>query len=272
MKNTGSKRIWVVAFIVPVVLILIGAGVFFYLSQDEALPKFEITTGVLKEENREHFYDIDVEYPEIKGDSEAVVKINKQVKNFVDKRVADFKSSTLEIEQQPFPDAKSSLVIRFEYGTRVKRGVHPTIYFRFEESPYIAGAAHPNGAVISSNFNLKTGDYLKLSDFFAYQSDFLSTISKLASDDLLKQFDTFKNSQDGLVDWIKAGTAPTADNYNDGSFYVKPEGFTLIFNPYQVAPYVFGEREVTIPWEQLRSYLAGEWAASVVFSKDDNQL
>ena len=270
MKGANSHKLWITIVIAFVVVIFIGAGVYFYLNRGDALPKFDVLTKNVKEENKDQFYDIDVEYPELKGESEGFTKINTNVKSFIDKRIADFKSGATEVKQPPFPDAKSTLTMRFEYGTRERRGVDPTIYFRFEESPYVAGAAHPNGTVIASNYNLKTGEYLKLSDFFAYQSDFLGTISKLANPDLLKQFDTFKNSQDGLVDWVKTGTAPTVENFNDNSFYVKSEGLVLIFNPYQVAPYVFGEREVIVPWEELRSYLANQWAAAVVFSKSNN--
>ena len=85
----------------------------------------------------------------------------------------------------------------------------------------------------------------------------MDKIVALVRADLTKQFEPFAGKTIGLDDWIVSGTQPKADNYD--VFLLRKEGLTLVFNPYRVAPYVFGERRVTVPWTELYEYLTPEW-------------
>ena len=44
-----------------------------------------------------------------------------------------------------------------------------------------------------------------------------------------------------------------------GLIMLKPDGFHLIFQNYQVAPYVVGEPEITIPYDALKDYLSPKY-------------
>lgn len=54
-------------------------------------------------------------------------------------------------------------------------------------------------------------------------------------------------------DWLTSGTEPKAENYQ--LLYPGPEGLTVIFPPYAVAPYAAGPQEVLIPYSHLADVL-----------------
>ena len=54
-------------------------------------------------------------------------------------------------------------------------------------------------------------------------------------------------------DWLRQGTAPTADNYR--KLLPLADGLHVVFEQYQVGPYVIGSHEVTVPYAQLSGLL-----------------
>ena len=55
----------------------------------------------------------------------------------------------------------------------------------------------------------------------------------------------------------ESGSARDLDNYQD--FLFVPEGLQIIYDPYQVAPYVYGAVYITIPWNELGAILKSEY-------------
>jgi hypothetical protein len=58
----------------------------------------------------------------------------------------------------------------------------------------------------------------------------------------------------GADSFEELGAEPKLENY--GVFYIHKDKIEWVFGQYQVAPYVFGEIKITIPMNELRSYLA----------------
>ena len=52
---------------------------------------------------------------------------------------------------------------------------------------------------------------------------------------------------------INSGTAPQADNFR--VFFPSEAGFKILFNEYQVAPYVAGPQEIVIPYSALKGVI-----------------
>jgi hypothetical protein len=59
--------------------------------------------------------------------------------------------------------------------------------------------------------------------------------------------------EDGLP--LSQGIFYTDDPAVSGNFFITDEGLGLCWEPYEIAPYVFGSIEITIPWETIRPLL-----------------
>ena len=269
LMKAKSTMWWGVGTLIVALVALVGylvAVVFFGPSRPT------LTPVVVKEESREGRYTLDVHYPELDGLRDVVVEeqVNAAIKVRVDARVAEFVAGAKEIEKPLFPGAVSTLQIEYgveqlpeQFGAAKSEGA-PTqavLSLVFHELPYYAGAAHPSGGTTSMNIDLRTGRAIELSELFRTESKPFELLAGIARGDLQKQFEPFASKSIGLDDWIAEGTAPKAENYE--VFALRKEGLLLVFNPYQVAPYVFGERQVLVPWTTLRASLTPAWQGAL---------
>lgn len=246
-------------------ILLIALGVYAYLLW-MGVSKPVLHEQAEQEEHAEEFYTLGVKYPELRGLRDAVVEasINAAIKKSIDDEVTEFVAGAKEIKKPPFPGAKSEFQIEYAVAQLTpsfrtgKEEMSPAILsLSLHSLPYYAGAAHPNGSVRSMNFDLRTGGQFALADLFTSGSDYFTPLVAYVRADLKKQFEPFSSKTIGLDDWIMTGTEPTAENY--AVFLLRKDGLAFVFNPYQVAPYVFGERTVVVPWATLRAILAPAW-------------
>lgn len=107
-----------------------------------------------------------------------------------------------------------------------------------------AGGAHPAHNIVSYNYDVKNNEELAVTDFSSLQD-----LSNQARDILTKKFLNDANEtvlDDNLKQMLYDGTdVSRLENFN--TFTFTPTDLTIYFGEYQVAPYVFGEQEVTIP-------------------------
>lgn len=87
------------------------------------------------------------------------------------------------------------------------------------------------------SFN-KEGQLLTISNVFTNAVQGLPAFATLVQKELLK-----KEGTD--ADWVSDGAAPREENYS--SFVITDDAITILFDPYQVAPYAFGAIDITIP-------------------------
>ena len=76
--------------------------------------------------------------------------------------------------------------------------------------------------------------------------DLLSFLSNKSREELLKNKDLQNQS---IKEMLLEGTTPTNDNFKNFAF--TPNGFTVYFNRYQVAPYSYGSFYIIIPYSEL---------------------
>ncbi len=125
----------------------------------------------------------------------------------------------------------------------------PFINVAFENYTY-TGGAHGITSVKTFTFDSHTGDELSLKSLFS--GNYLLALSELSLAEIKKvdpELTTFTFAEDG--------TLPDPQNFS--AFMLKPDGFHLIFQNYQVAPYVAGEPEIVISYESLKDYLAPKY-------------
>ncbi len=135
------------------------------------------------------------------------------------------------------------------------------------------GGAHP--APIVASFNLHSADarLLSIVDLFTDADTALKTLSDESRRQLQGRYEARLHEQTSdakllaeqlknMHDMVEQGTAPTATNFAvflvDG-LDTKAIGLTLIFPPYQVAPYVDGTQQIEVPAKVFYDLLKPEY-------------
>lgn len=131
---------------------------------------------------------------------------------------------------------------------------HQAVSIFFSFSIYNRGAAHPANTVQVLNFI--DGKPVSMGDLFKEGAPYLKTIAAYCHDILKK-----KHLSDEK--WLNDGTQAIAKNYKN--WYFTPFGLSIVFDTYQVAPYVSGPQTVQVPKAQFKTWLRPA-AASKIWS------
>lgn len=107
------------------------------------------------------------------------------------------------------------------------------------------GGAHPNSTTFYANFNLITGKKINLDDLFI--KNYFHELNNIAEVEF-RRFNRL-NEDDDLDEagfWFDNNRFKLNDNYA-----LTAEGIIFYYNNYEIAPYVFGPSELTIPYEKI---------------------
>lgn len=243
---------------VLILIIVIIVGIFVWNKLELKIPQINnsqkpsvINTKTIKEENIAKKYVIDSEYPEIAGliDVSTQTLVNKKIKNQIDQIIAEFiLNLPIENRLSNLPkDLKNSLFIRYN----VAQANDKIISIEFDISDMKAGMAHPNNYSKVFNFDPVNNKEIIISDVFKTNSDYLNILSKYCREylyiNLEPQWFDIKNM-------IDEGTAPSENNFKN--FTINKDSLTIIFDPYQVAPYAAGTQKIKIPFSELQGILS----------------
>ena len=108
------------------------------------------------------------------------------------------------------------------------------------------GGAHPNTIIDTISYDKKENKVITISELVKDNPDLLSFLSNKSREELLKNKDLQNQS---IKEMLLEGTTPTNDNFKNFAF--TPNGFTVYFNRYQVAPYSDGSFYIIIPYYVL---------------------
>jgi Protein of unknown function (DUF3298) len=210
-------------------------GLCFSLGTAWALPK----TVVIKETSAN--FDQEIKYPQDFA-AKNIDKIVRERINAVQNALLVQGNLSAEVP------GKSSLNI--DYKTEFQ--ARDALSLVFFVATYTPGAAHPNNSVITLNF--LSGQQVSLEQLFQANSDYLTQIAKFSLAAIAKK--RIVNQ-----DWLTRGTKPTEENYKN--WFFSKNGLTIVFDTYQVAPYVYGPQMVEIPKARLAKLLRPEVINSV---------
>jgi len=223
-----------------------------------------VTYKILTDSNASMDYKVSVTYSQIDFGPEALMGVQgiaSDINNVIDTMVSgNVKRFVIEVSQMPEKTVNgngSSLDISSD--ANIVNGMLFTGQLTVFSN--IAGMAHPMTTIQSFNFNLADGNYIELSDLFKSSSDYL----KYISDECINQL-TAKAEKEGYTninDMITSGASPNANNFS--VWNIKDDNLVLTFNPYQVAPYVFGSQSVSIPLSNMTSMLEPKGPLSFMF-------
>jgi Protein of unknown function (DUF3298). len=155
-----------------------------------------------------------------------------------------------------FDMEEDSLTVEISYETHYPS--EKVVSLEFEIFRYPLHAAHPMTFIITRHYNLESGESLELDNLFADPDKALSIIAGQAKEKTreymnLRMGSDYDDSDASLLEdgWFTEGSAPTRDNYSD--LILLPDSIKVVFQQYQVLPYVFGLVEYTVPISDLEA-------------------
>lgn len=192
---------------------------------------------------------IEAVYPVLPGTGPAVDAANREIRALVDGVIGTFRGQAGEYGAGPGTEGQGwegpdwSLTLDYDSPHRTDR------YLAIPFSGYeYTGGAHGMPLILPLVIDLATGRPVPPEGLFAPGSQWLERLSErclaaLQGRDLLSADDQ----------WLREGTAPRVENYS--LLLPGPDGLTVTFAPYSVAPYAAGIQEVLIPYGDLAGLL-----------------
>lgn len=217
----------------------------------EKVPLERVTFKIKKYKEETSTNRVELSYPEIydlsvkKSNDEINAFIKQEVFSLKDNFFADLSNEIFLEEKNEFSTDEPNVYVAFNY-----------VNISLTAMEYASGAAHPVNNARTYVFNSNDAHRVALAEIFANKSTYLKTLSKLADIQVSKVLDSQAVDYD-----YKTGLLPQEKNYSQ--FLFTQEGLELIFNPYQVAPYVMGIIKINIPWSELTAYLTPEFAKNL---------
>ncbi len=119
--------------------------------------------------------------------------------------------------------------------------------YEFEHYAYMGGAHGVNNRLFY-NYDVNSGERLYENDIF--RDGYEDSLTSLLQNTLIEQSEEFS----GKEDFLDAGFEFDSIRPN-GNFALTEDAVIYVFNPYEIAPYVFGETEIVLDKSLLRSIL-----------------
>jgi hypothetical protein len=178
-------------------------------------------------------YAITAVYPVTASDT-----VNAHFKDFVYTTIAQFKDDISWINDPTVEFTQTDMILDIGFTQRKQDRADNYI---FSIATY-TGGAHGLEAAKTFSFN-EQGKLINVSDLFTDQTKGLVLVSNYTQKELVqKGFDQ---------KWVSEGAGALSENYQN--FVITDEGLTVLFDPYQVAPYAAGPQRVDIPYATFKS-------------------
>lgn len=182
----------------------------------------------------EHFYEEQskLKYPQVKklASKKAEEKINKDFTAYIQKSAEEWEEIRKDAEENNYKsDYQTDFMVKFNQSP----------YLSILTSNYMyTGGAHGNTVVESFNYNTTDGSRIYLTDILTTE-DQLKEVQNYVWEYAIERPEIF------YPDLKKEDVILTKDT----AFYFNESGITLVFQQYEIAPYVSGNQEIVIPEE-----------------------
>jgi hypothetical protein len=207
----------------------------------------QVTAKVIKEVNKQKFYTVNAEYPQIDGDAR-FDGFNKEARALMTKDVAAFKTAETSEDANDVTGLTSETQkSTMDAGYDFYYATDNLISIAFTEGRYERGAAHGNSTTQVINYDVKSGKKLALGDLFKDKSKYLNVVASYCQKELKER----AKKPDALVlpEMIESGASPRASNYS--AWNITKKGLWITFDPYQVAAYAAGPQYILVPYSAL---------------------
>ena len=111
---------------------------------------------------------------------------------------------------------------------------------------YFTGGAHPNYEIKTINYNTKNNNFITITNLINKDKNILNKLSTYSR----KYFNNNSLFKEKIVnDMMLEGTIGAKENYQ--RFNLSNDGLIIYFERYQIAPYYYGDYNITIPYQYL---------------------
>ncbi len=110
------------------------------------------------------------------------------------------------------------------------------------------GGAHNLETRNYYNFDLKTGKVISESDIF--KSNVMAELTKIIKLRIVEESDDIESLEE-----LNESVFWTDSIKPNGNFYITDESINYVFNPYEIAPYAYGDTEVSLPFSYIKKLL-----------------
>lgn len=194
-----------------------------------------------------HVVEVTAEYPVLGSEV-----VDESLRGWLEGHIAGCVADLGGVAVEPdFEESVCEVTIGHAVGRPSSRAA--SVAFTTVLFPY--KAAHPLTRRDVLNFDMVEGRRLEFDDVFAEPEKALAIFAAGAKVKIMEYFrEHFSErfSKDDTVEsmgWFDEGFEPGRENY--GVMALTPEGVTIIFQQYQVLPYVFGLPEASFTFEEL---------------------
>ena len=206
-----------------------------------------------------NIYAIDATYPELQPPvAPGIAAINAALSSFATQLVYRFKKEVQGFSGEAhLPPNRPANTLNLSYICDVI--ADDLVTCQFTRYLYFFGAAHGN--TLTTTFNLRRRPFLELSlhDIFPGGDVSVQEISTFCISDLARQLGTERAADPMQRDWLSRGAGPQVKNFS--KFLLRKTGVLFIFDPYEVASYADGRKEVLFPIERVAELLDPEITA-----------
>ncbi len=229
------------------ILLLFSAGSVF--SQ-----KLSLTSHTLRDTSSAKKYEITAYYPQADFGPDALMgvrgiasDINNDIVDIINGQMVSFRQAAEEVSSMDCALEQSNMEIN--YSTYYKNDGYISVLFETFSNPRCA--AHPMTFRTSFNYSYFSKGLLTIDSLFEKDSGWLEYISGYCIKELKE-----KSKTDGLENnemSILSGAGAKAENFR--TFTFNGNTLDIIFNLYQVGPYIWGFQTVSIPLKNISKML-----------------
>lgn len=185
----------------------------------------------------EEGYEISIYYPYTKDDT-----LNTHIKTRLDLYIKDIKYQAEKYDSE-VQKGKYKLNISFDV-TKGNNGIVSYIFTVIQDIKYM----HPNEYIFVINYDSNTSKIISQEDIEKMFPNLYYNLSEYTYKELLKN-EEIKNM--GALEMLEEGTKANKYNFMDIAFNL--DNMVVMFEKYQVAPYVLGTFSVEVPLNYLEN-------------------
>lgn len=227
--------------------------------------QLNVTSHSLIDTSAEKKYEVRAYYPQFDFGKDALMgvngiatDINTEIIRVIYGQINPFKEQSAA-DNLDCPQERNNLEIN--YSMIYKDNGYISIVF--ESFLDTRCAAHPMTYRTTFNYNYLNKGLLAVDSLFLPGSAWLTFISDYCIKDLMKRAkkEGLENNDPNII----KGASPVSDNFR--TFTVNEYTLDIIFNLYQVGPYVWGFQTVSIPWDKLKDKIDPQGPVGFILNK-----
>lgn len=188
-------------------------------------------------------YRVAVGFPQIEGDERpAARRVNAAVRDTVEAFAADLRPEADLFTGDPEADR---IFVGDAEGETARAFLGGRVFSSRVDVYAYTGGAHGNLYSFAFNYDLATGEPIRLSDLFHGGTAYLDTLAARVTERLVA---------DRGTGWMFEDEIPPDPDYFS-IFTLGADSLTVFFPPYAIASYAAGPSEVSVPYAALRGVL-----------------